>query len=88
MTRLNTTDTEGKQRKGRVWNIFKNSEKNRIFNEHPVAITAGSHLLDDDDDPSDQTTFNCDMKDGRITWNQLQASRKGFKTDINETFSS
>ena len=30
------TDTEGKQRKARVRNIFKNSEKNTIFNEHPV----------------------------------------------------
>ena len=30
------TDTEGKQRKPRVRNIFKNSEKNTIFNGHPV----------------------------------------------------
>ena len=30
------TDTEGKQRKARVRNISKNSEKNTIFNEHPV----------------------------------------------------
>ena len=30
------TDTEGKQRKARVWNILKSSEKNTIFNEHPV----------------------------------------------------
>ena len=29
-------DTEGKQRNARVGNIFKNSEKNTIFNEHPV----------------------------------------------------
>ena len=30
------TDTEGKQRKARVRNILKSSEKNTIFNEHPV----------------------------------------------------
>ena len=30
------TDTEGKQRKTRVWNILKSSEKNTIFNEHPI----------------------------------------------------
>ena len=30
------TDTEGKPRKARVRNIFKNSSKNTIFNEHPV----------------------------------------------------
>ena len=30
------TDTEGKQRNARVGNIFKNSEKKTIFNEHPV----------------------------------------------------
>ena len=30
------TDIEGKQRKARVRNIFKDSEKNTIFNEHPV----------------------------------------------------
>ena len=30
------TDTEGKQRKARVRNISKSSEKNTIFNEHPV----------------------------------------------------
>ena len=30
------TDTEGKQRKARVRNILKSSEKNKIFNEHPV----------------------------------------------------
>ena len=29
-------DTEGKQRKARVRNILKSSEKNTIFNEHPV----------------------------------------------------
>ena len=29
-------DTEGKQRKVRVRNILKSSEKNTIFNEHPV----------------------------------------------------
>ena len=33
---VHTTDTEEKQTKGRVRNIFKNSEKNTIFNEHPV----------------------------------------------------
>ena len=32
------TDTEGKQRKARVRNILKSSEKTQyIFNEHPVA---------------------------------------------------
>ena len=31
------TDTEGKQRKARVRNIFENSDKNTIFNEHPVS---------------------------------------------------
>ena len=31
------TDTEGKQRKARVWNILKFLEKNTIFNEHPVS---------------------------------------------------
>ena len=30
------TDTEEKQRKARVRNIFKNSGKKTIFNEHPV----------------------------------------------------
>ena len=30
------TDTEGKQREARVQNISKSSEKNTIFNEHPV----------------------------------------------------
>ena len=30
------TDTEGKQRKARVRNIFKIFGKNTIFNEHPV----------------------------------------------------
>ena len=30
------TDTEGTQRKARVRNIFQNSEKNTIFNAHPV----------------------------------------------------
>ena len=30
------TDTEGKQRKARVRNILISSEKNTIFNEHPV----------------------------------------------------
>ena len=30
------TDTEGKQRKVRVRNIFKKFEKNTIYNEHPV----------------------------------------------------
>ena len=30
------TNTEGKQREARVWNILKSSEKNTIFNEHPV----------------------------------------------------
>ena len=30
------TDTEGKQRKARVRNSLKYSEKNTIFNEHPV----------------------------------------------------
>ena len=30
------TDTEGKQRKARVRNILEKSEKNTIFNEHPV----------------------------------------------------
>ena len=29
-------DTEGKQRKARVRNILKSSEKNTIFNEHPL----------------------------------------------------
>ena len=32
------TDTEGKQRKARVRNILKSSEKNTIFNEYPVSI--------------------------------------------------
>ena len=32
------TDTEGKQGKVRVWNIFRNSEKNTILNEHPVCM--------------------------------------------------
>ena len=32
------TDTNGKQRKTRVWNILKFLEKNTIFNEHPVCI--------------------------------------------------
>ena len=31
------TDTEGKQRNARVRNILKSSEKNTIFNEHPVS---------------------------------------------------
>ena len=31
-------DTDGKQRKARVRNIFKNSEKNTILNEHPVYV--------------------------------------------------
>ena len=31
------TDTEGKQRKARVWNILEFSEKNTIFNEDPVS---------------------------------------------------
>ena len=31
------TDTEGKQRMARVRNILKSSEKNTIFNEHPVS---------------------------------------------------
>ena len=31
------TDTERKQRKARVRNILKKSEKNTIFNEHPVS---------------------------------------------------
>ena len=30
------SDTEGKQRKAGVQNILKPSEKNTIFNEHPV----------------------------------------------------
>ena len=30
------TDIEGEQRKARVWNILKSSEKNTKFNEHPV----------------------------------------------------
>ena len=30
------TDTEGKPRKARVRNILESSEKNTIFNEHPV----------------------------------------------------
>ena len=30
------TDTEGKQREARFRNIINNSEKNTIFNEHPV----------------------------------------------------
>ena len=30
------TDTKGKQRKARVRNVLKSSEKNTIFNEHPV----------------------------------------------------
>ena len=30
------TDTEGKQRRARVRNISKSSEKNTIFHEHPV----------------------------------------------------
>ena len=32
------TDTEGKQGKARVRYILKNSEKNTIFNEHPVSL--------------------------------------------------
>ena len=39
------TDTEGKQRKARVQNIFKNSEKNTIFNEHPVVATSIAHMF-------------------------------------------
>ena len=31
------TDTQGKQRKAKVWNIFKKSEKNTIFNKHHVS---------------------------------------------------
>ena len=31
-------DTEGKQKKARVRDISKNSEKNTIFNEHPVVV--------------------------------------------------
>ena len=38
------TDTEVRQRKARVGNIFKNSEKNTIFNEHPVYMEKGSQL--------------------------------------------
>ena len=30
------TDTEGKQRKARVWNILKSSTKHTILNDHPV----------------------------------------------------
>ena len=30
------TDTEGKQRKAKVQNILKSTEKNSIFNKHPV----------------------------------------------------
>ena len=33
------TDTEGKQRKTRGRNILKSSEKNTIFNEHPVVVS-------------------------------------------------
>ena len=32
------TDTEGEQRKARVWNISKSSEKKTIFNKHPVIV--------------------------------------------------
>ena len=35
------TDTEGKQRKARVRNILKSSEKNTIFNEKPVDNVKG-----------------------------------------------
>ena len=37
------TDTEGKQRKARVRNIFKNLRKNTIFNEHPVYVERRHH---------------------------------------------
>ena len=37
------TDTEGKQRKARVGNISKSSEKNTIFNEHPLVLKKGWH---------------------------------------------
>ena len=33
------TDTETKQRKARIRNILKSSEKNSIFNKHPVRPT-------------------------------------------------
>ena len=39
------TDTEGKQRKARVWNILKSSEKNTIINEHPVCNTYADNIL-------------------------------------------
>ena len=32
------TDTEGKQRKARVRNIFKNSEKTQYLMKHPVSM--------------------------------------------------
>ena len=38
------TDAEGKQRKARVRNILKSSEKNTIFNEHPVSSTVFAAL--------------------------------------------
>ena len=39
------TDTEGNQRKVRVWNILKSLEKNTIFNEHPVCTLDYMYLL-------------------------------------------
>ena len=33
------TDTKGKPREARVWNIILNPQKNTIFNEHPVLET-------------------------------------------------
>ena len=41
------TDTEGKQRKARVRNIFKHPEKNTIFYKHPVVslFTAENHVF-------------------------------------------
>ena len=35
------TDTGVKQRRARVQKILKSSEKNTIFNEHPVAVITG-----------------------------------------------
>ena len=42
------TDTEGKERKTRVWNILKSSKKKAIFNENPVSIPIKSIRITND----------------------------------------
>ena len=39
------TDTEGEQRKARVRNILKSSEKKTIFNEDPVETVDGPTIF-------------------------------------------